>query len=59
MQTDKNSAAVSAPTFSQETEQPTVPQSPKAVYRKSVLKRLGVLRSVAGSDPALDGLPLP
>jgi len=24
----------------------------KAVYRKPVLKRLGVLRSIAGSDPA-------
>jgi len=60
MQTDKTSSTVNVPnspaTAGQaepDGGQQTARRISKAVYRKSVLRRLGLLRSVAGSDPFL------
>ena len=68
MQSDKHSAKANALNPAQATdeahvqvESPTVPAPApalvKAAYRKSVMRKLGLLRSVAGSDPFLNALP--
>ncbi len=55
MQPNKNQAEATSRASSLKDKDHRGRERTKAPYRKPVLKRLGLLRSVAGSDPYLPG----